>query len=74
MVQKSLLFDPLIEELINFNPLGITPRMFQYSLVKRAQQAKKHIVLPEGTDERILTAASRLIAMDQVDMTLIGAK
>ena len=48
--------------------------MFQYSLVKRAQQAKKHIVLPEGTDERILTAASRLISMDLVDITLLGDK
>lgn len=48
--------------------------MFQYSLVKRAQQAKKHIVLPEGTDERILIAASRLIAMDLVDITLLGEK
>ena len=48
--------------------------MFQYSLVKRAQQQRKHIVLPEGTDERILTAASRLIAMDIVDLTILGDK
>jgi phosphate acetyltransferase len=46
--------------------------MFQYSLIKRAQQVKKHIVLPEGTDERILTAAAKLIAMDLVDITLLG--
>src|SRR5680860_1279363 len=72
--EKHVFFDPLVEQLINFNPRGITPRMFQYSLVKRAQQAKKHIVLPEGTDERILIAASRLIAMDLVDITLLGEK
>jgi len=72
--EKHVLFDPLVEQLINFNPRGITPRMFQYSLVKRAQQAKKHIVLPEGTDERILIAASRLIAMGLVDITLLGEK
>lgn len=70
--EKYISFDPLLERLINFEPQGITPRMFQYSLVKRAQQAKKHIVLPEGTDERILLAASRLIAMDLVDITLLG--
>ncbi len=70
--EKYVSFDPLLERLINFEPQGITPRMFQYSLVKRAQQAKKHIVLPEGTDERILLAASRLIAMDLVDITLLG--
>ncbi len=72
--EQYVLFDPLVEQLFNFNPRGITPRMFQYSMVKRAQQAKKHIVLPEGTDERILIAASRLIAMDLVDITLLGEK
>ena len=70
--EKHVSFDRLVEQLINFNPRGITPRMFQYSLVKRAQQVKKHIVLPEGTDDRILIAASRLIAMDLVDITLLG--
>ncbi len=70
--EKYVSFDLLLERLINFEPKGITPRMFQYSLVKRAQQAKKHIVLPEGTDDRILIAASRLIAMDLVDITLLG--
>lgn len=70
--EKHVSFDPLLERLINFEPSGITPRMFQYSLVKRAQQSKKHIVLPEGTDDRILVAASRLIAMDLVEITLLG--
>ncbi|MFD1095813.1 phosphate acetyltransferase [Salegentibacter chungangensis] len=70
--ERYVSFDPLVEKLINFEPHGITPRMFQYSLVKKAQESKKHIVLPEGTDERILTAAARLIAMDLVNITLLG--
>ena len=70
--ERFVSFDPLAEKLINFQPVGITPRMFQYSLVKRAQASKKHIVLPEGSDERILTAASRLVAMDLVTITLLG--
>ncbi|WP_373058193.1 phosphate acetyltransferase [Zunongwangia sp. H14] len=70
--ERYVSFDPLVERLINFEPHGITPRMFQYSLVKRAQQSKKHIVLPEGTDDRILIAASRLLAIDIVDLTLLG--
>lgn len=70
--EKHVSFDTLLERLINFEPSGITPRMFQYSLVKRAQQSKKHIVLPEGTDDRILIAASRLIAINLVDITLLG--
>ncbi|MCC8360368.1 phosphate acetyltransferase [Salinimicrobium sediminilitoris] len=70
--EKYVNMDPLIERFAGLQPSGITPRMFQYSLVKRAQQQRKHIVLPEGTDERILTAASRLITMDIVDLTILG--
>ncbi|MEG9326795.1 phosphate acetyltransferase [Salinimicrobium catena] len=70
--EKYISIDPLIERFVNFQPRGITPRMFQYSLIKRAQQEKKHIVLPEGTDDRILTAASRLLEMDLVDLTILG--
>lgn len=70
--EKYIDFDPLIERFAALKPTGLTPRMFQYSLVKRAQQQRKHIVLPEGTDERILVAASRLIAMDIVDLTILG--
>jgi phosphate acetyltransferase len=46
--------------------------MFQYNLVKRAKKHRKHIVLPEGNDERILIAASRLQLMDVVDISIIG--
>ncbi len=70
--EKYVTFDKILENLINFEPKGITPRMFQYSLIQRAQKSKKHIVLPEGTDDRILTAASRLIDLDLVDITLLG--
>ena len=70
--EKFVNIDPLIERFAGLKPSGLTPRMFQYSLVKRAQQKRKHIVLPEGQDERILTAASRLVAMDIVDLTLLG--
>lgn len=70
--ERFVSIDPLVEKLTNYQPHGRTPRMFQYDLVKRAQQSKKHIVLPEGTDERILTAAARLINMDLVDITLLG--
>jgi phosphate acetyltransferase len=48
--------------------------MFQYNLLKRAKTQRKHIVLPEGSDDRIITAASRLAMMDFVDLTLLGHK
>lgn len=66
--------DALSERLITFEAEGMTPKMFQYNMVKRARQHRKHIVLPEGNDDRIITAASRLLAMDVVDITIIGDK
>lgn len=64
--------DALAERLITFKASGITPRMFQYNLLKRARSSKKHIVLPEGTDERILRAAKELILANAAKITLLG--
>jgi len=64
--------EALTENLLTFESKTLTPRMFQYSLLKRAQTKKKRIVLPEGNDERIIRAASRLITAGVVDVTLLG--
>ncbi len=53
---------------------GTTPRMFQYLLTQRAKTNKKHIVLPEGEDERILRAAELLLVEDVVTLTLLGRR
>ena len=66
--------DRLTDKLITFKNSGITPRMFQYNLLKRAKTSKKHIVLPEGNDDRVIAAAVRLILMDIVDITILGDK
>ncbi|SKB93036.1 phosphate acetyltransferase [Dyadobacter psychrophilus] len=62
----------LDDKIITFQPEGITPHMFQYQLVKWAKSQKKHIVLPEGNDDRILRAAARLISQNVVDLTILG--
>ncbi len=69
---KYVSTDALAENLITFQADGITPRMFQYNLLKRAKTHKKHIVLPEGTDGRILKAAKLLTDIDAVEITLLG--
>ncbi|MFD0861487.1 phosphate acetyltransferase [Sungkyunkwania multivorans] len=74
LFEKYIDQEKLSNSLVTFEPEGITPRMFQYNLVQRAKQEKKHIVLPEGNDHRILTAASRLLALNIVDITLLGDK
>ncbi|WP_158976662.1 phosphate acetyltransferase [Cellulophaga sp. L1A9] len=72
--EKHVPVNNLAERLITFKAEGITPRMFQYNLLKRAKSAKKHIVLPEGTDERILIAAKKLLEVEAVTLTLLGDK
>jgi phosphate acetyltransferase len=42
--------------------------------LKQAKKERKHIVLPEGNDDRVLIAISRLQEMDVVDLTVIGSK
>ncbi len=70
--EKHVDTDKLAECLITFKSDTFTPRMFQYNLLQRALKNKKHIVLPEGYDERVLEAAARLINAQVVDLTLIG--
>jgi phosphate acetyltransferase len=50
----------------------VTPLMFQYDLLERARSKRKHIVLPEGEDDRILRAAGTLLARKVVDLTILG--
>jgi phosphate acetyltransferase len=63
----------LDERIVTFkHGTGITPRMFQYQLTNWAKSSKKHIVLPEGNDDRILKAAARLISQEIVELTILG--
>jgi phosphate acetyltransferase len=63
----------LDERIVTFKHSGgITPRMFQYQITNWAKRQKKHIVLPEGNDERILKAAARLISQEIVNLTILG--
>ncbi len=50
----------------------VTPLMFEYALRQRARADRRHIVLPEGTEPRILRAADVLLRRRVVDLTLLG--
>jgi len=50
----------------------VTPLMFEYELIQRAKSSRKRIVLPEGTDERILRAAEILTLRGVADLVLLG--
>ncbi|MET0966356.1 MAG: phosphate acetyltransferase [Nakamurella sp.] len=50
----------------------VTPLMFQYRVFERARADRKHVVLPEGEDERILHASATLLRLGVADLTLLG--
>jgi phosphate acetyltransferase len=60
--------------LTSYSSNKVSPSMFQYSLLQKAKMHRKHIVLPEGNDERIIQAAARLQILNIVDLTLLGDK
>lgn len=73
MFEKYVAIDVLTDKLKSFKgSQEMTPRMFQYNLLKKARKQRKHIVLPEGNDDRILTATSELQKLDIVDITILG--
>lgn len=53
-------------------PARITPIMFEHTLIEQAKSNRKHIVLPEGTEERLLRAAEILLLRGVADLTLLG--
>ena len=53
-------------------PTVVTPQMFTYQLQLRARSDRKHIVLPEGDDDRILRSAGRLLQRGVADLTILG--
>ncbi|MGB3410651.1 MAG: phosphate acetyltransferase [Microthrixaceae bacterium] len=52
----------------------VTPLMFESVLLERARVGLRHIVLPEGSDDRILRAAATLLARQVADLTLLGVE
>ena len=62
----------LTNTLTSYNSVKLTPSMFQYNILQKAKAHRKHIVLPEGDDERIIRAAARLQLLNIVDLTLLG--
>jgi phosphate acetyltransferase len=72
LFEKYVDTDALSNKISQVKVRGLTPKMFIYNLVQQARSIKKHIVLPEGNDDRILTAAADLLKRDIVDLTIIG--
>jgi phosphate acetyltransferase len=50
-----------------------TPLMFENRLVRVARSDRRRIVLPEGSDERILRAADQVLRRSICDLTILGS-
>jgi phosphate acetyltransferase len=50
----------------------VTPMMFEYELIERARADRRHVVLPEGVEERILRASEILLRRGVCALTLLG--
>lgn len=51
---------------------AMTPLRFEHLLIERARAERKHIVLPEGDDDRILQAAGIVLQRGVADLTILG--
>ncbi|OHE10840.1 MAG: phosphate acetyltransferase [Sulfurimonas sp. RIFOXYD12_FULL_33_39] len=50
----------------------MTPMMFEYKLFEMARLNKKRVILPEGSDERILRAVEIILRRDAADIIILG--
>jgi len=65
--------NPLLFERITFlKSKDFTPQRFHYNILKQSKIAQKHIVLPEGMEERILLAASIFTKEAIGKITILG--
>nr|WP_223185237.1 phosphate acetyltransferase [Streptomyces sp. CBMA152] len=50
----------------------VTPMMFEHDLLETARADRRRVVLPEGSEERVLRAADVLLRRNVCDLTLLG--
>nr|CCA22775.1 phosphate acetyltransferase putative [Albugo laibachii Nc14] len=49
-----------------------SPKQFEHILYIKARQSHRHIVLPEGNDDRILRAADEILRSNLAKLTILG--
>lgn len=72
MFEESIDADELLRLLEVERTPVVTPLMFEYGLIERARADRRHIVLPEGEDDRILRAAATVLSRGIADLTILG--
>ena len=72
LVESHVDLEDLLAQLAIPIPKVTTPQMFTYQLREQARSQRKHIVLPEGDDDRILRSAGRVLQRGIADLTILG--
>ncbi|ATQ28965.1 phosphate acetyltransferase [Rhodococcus ruber Chol-4] len=72
LMEQHVDTDQLLSRLDVPRPSVTTPQMFEYQLIDWARRRRRHIVLPEGDDDRILRAAGRVLQRRIADLTILG--
>lgn len=72
MIESSVDLPALLERIVVARTERQTPLMFQCELIERSKRQRRHIVLPEGEEERILRAAEIATLRGICDITFLG--
>jgi len=72
LVEKHIDIQQIYSQLGSITSDAVTPRMFQYRILEMARSDRRHIVLPEGTEKRIVQAAAMSLEKGICDLTLLG--
>jgi len=70
--ESSVDTDELSRHLDVSRSTRVTPMMFEHELIDRARADRRRLVLPEGTDDRILRAADTVLRRGVADLVLLG--
>jgi phosphate acetyltransferase len=72
MVEKNVRIREIHTQLGTVPTDITTPRMFQYQILEMARADRRHIVLPEGQEPRIIQAAAEVLRKEICTLTLLG--
>jgi phosphate acetyltransferase len=72
LVEQSVDVDAVLDDIEVESVGAVTPLMFQYELVDRARHPRRRVVLPEGTEPRVLEAADAVLRRGIAELTLLG--
>ncbi|MCL2803807.1 MAG: phosphate acetyltransferase [Micrococcales bacterium] len=74
LFQESVDASKFLDAIDSYANTVQTPSAFQAALLERAKADIRHIVLPEGEDDRILKAAARVLELGASKVSILGTE